>query len=106
MKQLAETFSTWARSGTDSGPSIHGSALGAAMHLEMSLYVTHCGFLPVEALRSATGISAQRLNLTDRGHVAVGKRADLLLVRGDPTRDIADSTNVEKVWKAGVLCER
>ncbi len=75
------------------------------MHLEMSLYVDKCGFSPAEALSSATGISAKRLRLPDRGQVAVGKRADLILVRGDPTQNINDTTNIEKVWKKGVLCE-
>ncbi|KAK3046775.1 hypothetical protein LTR09_011756 [Extremus antarcticus] len=90
--------------GTDSGPTIHGTALGAAVHLEMALYVEHCAFTPVEALQSATSLSAKRLRLADRGVIASGKRADLLLVRGNPTEDIKDSTNVEKVWKAGHLC--
>ncbi len=74
------------------------------MHLEMALYVEHCAFTPVEALQSATSLSAKRLRLADRGVIASGKRADLLLVRGNPTEDIKDSTNVEKVWKAGHLC--
>ena len=92
-------------SGTDSGPSIHGTALGAAVHLELSLYVEHCGFSPVEALQSATSVAAKRLRLSDRGRIAVGKRADLLLVRGDPTVHISDTLSVENVWKQGVLCD-
>lgn len=74
------------------------------MHLELELYVDKCGFTPTEALRSATGVSARRLCLADRGEIALGKRADLLLVRGDPTQRISDTTNVAKVWKAGVMC--
>ena len=62
-----------ARSGTDSGPSIHGTALGAAVHLEMSLYVQHCGFSPVEALQSATSVAAKRLRLKIAGSLHLGK---------------------------------
>ena len=39
---------------------------------------------------------------TTVGTIAVGKRADLLVVRGDPSRRIADVENVETVFKGGV----
>lgn len=71
----------------------------------MSLYVQHCNFTPIEALACATSLSAKRLRLEDRGRIVSGKRADLLLVRGDPTQDINETVNVEKVWKNGNLCD-
>lgn len=57
----------------------------------------------MEALRSATETPARRFGLKDRGNIGVGKRADLLLVRGDPCKNIRDTVNVEKVWKGGQL---
>jgi imidazolonepropionase-like amidohydrolase len=48
-------------------------------------------------------MTAQRLKMHDRGHIAVGKRADLLLVRGNPTENIKDTMKIEKVWKKGEL---
>ena len=58
---------------------------------------------PTEALASATSTSARRLGLSDRGLIAEGKRADLVLVDGDPTKNIRDSLNVKMVWKDAKL---
>ncbi len=61
------------------------------------------GFTPVEAIRIGTLNGATYLGLAGRiGSIAVGKDADLLLVRGDPSRRIADIENVETVFKDGV----
>ena len=65
------------------------------------MYVARCGFSPAEALRSATGLSAKRFGFNDRGMIREGLRADLCLVRGDPTSEIEDIGNVVGVWKGG-----
>jgi imidazolonepropionase-like amidohydrolase len=88
-------------SGTDSSPLVPGTAMGASVHHELSLYIINCGFTPIEALRSATSQAAKRFKLNDRGRLAVGLRADLLLVDGDPTTDIQCLLNVVNVWKEG-----
>jgi imidazolonepropionase-like amidohydrolase len=59
------------------------------------------GLTPVEALRSATGEPAGYFGLTGRGVIASGKRADLLLVEGDPTVSIGDIRNTKGVWIKG-----
>jgi imidazolonepropionase-like amidohydrolase len=46
------------------------------------------GLSPAAALRSATAAAADALGLPDRGRVAPGLRADLLVLDGDPTRDV------------------
>ena len=56
---------------------------------ELELLVRDVGLTPIEALQSATSIPARVFGLVDRGVIAVGKRADLLLVTGDPTFSIA-----------------
>ncbi len=64
---------------------------GAALHRELVTLV-EAGLTPAEAIRAATLDPARYLEETDDpsfGVVAVGKRADLLLVDGDPTADIA-----------------
>ena len=63
-----------------------GTAHGASVHQELRLLVA-AGLTPVEALRSATAEPAARFRLADRGRVAPGLVADLVLVAGDPTRD-------------------
>jgi imidazolonepropionase-like amidohydrolase len=61
------------------------------------------GFAPIEAIRIGTFNGATYLGLADRiGSIAEGKHADLLLVRGDPSRRIVDIENVETVFKDGV----
>lgn len=61
------------------------------------------GFRPEEAIRIATLNGAIYLGLADRiGSIAPGKNADLMVVRGDPSKAIADIENVEIVFKDGV----
>jgi len=56
---------------------------------------------PAEALRAATGTAAEALGLDDRGVLAPGRRADLLVVEGNPLEDIACVGRVRAVMKAG-----
>lgn len=74
---------------------------GEALHDELELLVA-AGLTPIEALRSATILPAQHFNLQDRGEIKPGKRADLVLVDGDPTKDISKTRNIQKVWVNGV----
>ena len=73
---------------------------GATLHEEMALLVA-AGLTPVEALRAATSLPARRFHLAGRGHVAVGERADLVLVDGDPTKDITATRAIAGIWKNG-----
>ncbi len=60
------------------------------------------GLTPVEALRGATILAAETFGLSDCGEIRAGKRADLLLVDGDPTSDISTTRNIRGVWIGGV----
>ena len=77
-----------------------GTAHGASLHDELRL-LTLAGWTPAEALRAATALPAQRFGLADRGCIEPGKRADLLLVGGDPTRTISDTLSIRAVWRQG-----
>jgi imidazolonepropionase-like amidohydrolase len=57
-------------------------------------------------LTAATANVAAAFRLTDRGRIIAGARADLVLVRGDPTRDITSTRDILRVWRSGVECER
>lgn len=81
-------------------PALGGMAHGASVHHELQLLV-RAGLTPVEALRAATSTPARRFGLADRGRILEGLRADLLLVDGDPTRDISDTLNLRQVWRRG-----
>ena len=84
--------------GTDSpNPgTAHGASLQAELQLMVMLGVSH-----LEVLRSATSRPSEAFGLHDRGVIAAGRRADLLLVRGDPSEDIQDLLAIEGVWKQG-----
>ena len=84
--------------GTDSPNP--GTVHGASMHHELRLLVD-AGLTPVEALAAATSKPAECFELSDRGRIKVGLRADLLLVEGNPTKDIKTLANIAGVWKAG-----
>jgi hypothetical protein len=78
-----------------------GLAHGASLHHELQLLVA-AGLEPIEALRAATSVPARRFSLDDRGRIASGFRADLLLVDGDPLTNISDTLNIKAVWRGGV----
>ncbi len=84
-----------------SQPAVGGMTHGASLHHELQLLVK-AGLTPVEALRTATSIPARRFGLYERGRIVNGARADLLLVEGDPTINIADTLSIKKVWRQGV----
>jgi imidazolonepropionase-like amidohydrolase len=77
-----------------------GTVHGASVHGELASLVA-AGMSPIQALRAATSLPAERFHLEDRGVIAVGRRADLLLVDGDPTRDVTTTRAIAGVWKAG-----
>ncbi|MDB4907404.1 MAG: amidohydrolase [Gemmatimonadetes bacterium] len=75
---------------------------GHSLHREMELYV-RAGFTPMEAIQSATSVPAHVMGLdAEVGTVTVGKRADLLVVDGDPLADIANLRRVALVISGGV----
>ncbi|MFB7652416.1 MULTISPECIES: amidohydrolase family protein [unclassified Streptomyces] len=77
---------------------------GQSLHHELELLVD-AGLSTVEALRAATAMPARYFGLTDRGVIVPGRRADLLLISGDPVSDIRATRNIERVWCAGVEYE-
>jgi len=73
---------------------------GESLHHELKLLVA-AGLSPIEALRGATVLIAQTFGLEDRGVIEPGRRADLLLIDGDPVADISATANIAGVWIAG-----
>ena len=59
------------------------------------------GASPLEALRDATARAAEAAQLADRGALAPGRRADLVVVRGDASRDAACLADVQRVMQEG-----
>ncbi len=82
-----------------------GTTHGASIHREMELLVG-AGLTPSEALKAATAAPADAFGLKDRGRVAVGQLADLVLVEGDPTAEITATRSIAAVWKRGLPIDR
>lgn len=75
---------------------------GFGDHRELELLV-EAGFTPLEAIRIYTANGAAFLGRLDRiGTLEPGKQADLVVVRGDPTRKIEDIEQVVTVFKDGL----
>lgn len=87
--------------GTDSNPMDVPIHIGSSLHEEMALLV-EAGLSPIDALKGATSLAARHFRLEDRGSIAVGLKADLVLLEGDPTKDISNSRKIWAVWKDGV----
>lgn len=83
------------------GRIVAGTDLVIAPNLigELTAYVA-AGFSPFDALQSATAVPARALNL-DAGTLEAGKLADIVLVEGDPRRDIGALFNVRQVVANG-----
>lgn len=79
-----------------------GVIAGFGDQREVELLV-EAGFTPVEAIHIATANGAQYLGELDRiGTIAPGKQADLVVIKGDPSKNIVDIENVETVFKDGI----
>lgn len=85
--------------GTDAGMS--GAYHGWATLRELELAVAS-GLTPIEAITAATSGSAKMLGAIDRGEIAQGKLADMVMVSGKPHETISDIYKIERVWLGGV----
>ena len=81
------------------------TAHGASLHEELEQLV-RAGLSATESLAAATSAPAQRFGLRNRGRIAAGLRADLMLVEGDPTIDITTTRAIVAIWKNGHRVER
>jgi imidazolonepropionase-like amidohydrolase len=72
---------------------------------DLELFVRHFGYTPTEALLAATRLGGQIMGMGDElGQIRPGFLADLLMVEGDPTRDIAllqDKSRLLAIMKGG-----
>jgi len=84
-------------------PTGNGGVLpGFGDQREIELLV-EAGLTPVEAIHVATENGASYLGRQDRiGTLSPGKQADLVVIKGDPSKNIEEIENVETVFKAGI----
>ena len=68
--------------------------------------MSQAGMSNKDILRAATVVPANKLKLNDRGEIKTGKRADLVLIQGNPLENIKITQNIQKVWVNGVEVAR
>ncbi|AIF47769.1 hypothetical protein HY57_11075 [Dyella japonica A8] len=76
---------------------------GYSLHRELEIYV-QAGFTPMEALQAATSVPARVMGLDkELGTIAEGKRADMVLLDGDPLADIRNTRRVARTIAGGAV---
>jgi hypothetical protein len=90
--------------GTDSGPMSMGLVPGFSLHDELGIMIRN-GLTPYNAIKTATVNAARVINeMTgqgDFGTLEVGKRADMILVKGNPLEDIDHLKKLQGVMTSG-----
>ncbi|MGH9672626.1 MAG: amidohydrolase family protein, partial [Bryobacteraceae bacterium] len=81
------------------------AAPGFALLREIEVHVEH-GLSPADALQAATRVPAESLRLKDRGVLAPGRLADIVVLDGDPLMDIRNLGKVSTVILGGVEVDR
>ncbi|WP_423927177.1 CIA30 family protein [Candidatus Palauibacter sp.] len=82
-----------------------GTGTGISMHGELRL-LAGAGLENAEVLASATSGAAEAFDISERGRIAAGYVADLLLVRGDVEADVSRTADIVTVWKDGYPIRR
>lgn len=92
--------------GTDAndaaGNFLEGDLIGITLHRELQ-YLVEAGMSEVDALRAATVVPSVLHNLTGRGSIKEGYRADLILLKpgSDPLKNISETMDIARVWTGG-----
>jgi imidazolonepropionase-like amidohydrolase len=101
MAQTLAVIGALHRAGVPIVPGSDTGLVGYGLHREIELYV-QAGMTPMEAIQSATIVSARSMKLDrESGTIEAGKRADLILVDGDPLADIRQLRRVRRVVANG-----
>jgi hypothetical protein len=88
-----------------SGAPFRGSLPGIAMHTELELLV-RMGLSPREALAAATNNYSLQFGWNELGQITPGRRADILVVDGDPTQNIWNASRISAIILDGNVIDR
>ena len=88
-----------------SGAPVQGSLPGISMHTELELLV-RLGLSPREALAAATNNYSLQFGWNELGQIAPGRRADILVVDGDPTQNIWNARRISGLIMDGNVIDR
>ena len=87
------------------GAPVFGSMPGISMHTELELLV-RLGMSPREALAAATNNYSLQFGWNELGQIAPGRRADILVVDGDPTVNIWNARRISEMILDGNVMDR
>jgi hypothetical protein len=88
-----------------SGSPVHGALPGVSMHTELELLV-RLGLSPREALAAATNNYSLQFGWNEIGLIAPGRRADILIIDGDPTVNIWNARRISGIILDGNIVDR
>jgi hypothetical protein len=88
-----------------SGSPVHASLPGISMHTELELLV-RLGLSPREALAAATNNYSMQFGWNELGQITPGRRADILVVDGDPTQNIWNARRISTLIMDGNVIEQ
>jgi len=88
-----------------SGASAMGTMAGISLHTELEMLV-RLGLSPREALAAATNNYAIQFGWTELGQITPGRRADILVIDGDPTVNIWNARNISLLMMDGNFIDR
>jgi len=88
-----------------SGAPVRGSMPGISMHTELEMLV-RLGLSPREAIAAATNNYALQFGWNELGLIAAGRRADILVVDGDPTDNIWNARRISTLILDGNIVDR
>ncbi|WP_395344833.1 amidohydrolase family protein [Ningiella sp. W23] len=82
-----------------------GTAFGISLHHEMQL-LSESGLSNAEVLQAATRVPASLFSIADKGRIASGMRADLVLLNQNPNENIKHSNDIYQIYKNGFEVRR
>lgn len=98
-------FTTYPHYLAGSGAPVQGSMPGISMHTELEMLV-RLGLSPREALAAATNNYSLQFGWNELGLIAPGRRADILVVDGDPTTNIWNARRISTLILEGNVLDR
>jgi imidazolonepropionase-like amidohydrolase len=105
QKSLAKLSAAGVRIVLGSDTGLEDHFFGFAEHKELQ-FMVEAGMTPMQVIVAATSRAAEFLALPDRGTLAVGKRADLLVLDANPLDDIRNTRRIAKMYLAGAEIDR
>jgi len=97
MMKIAIDLGVKIVTGTDAGSSV----TGPDAYFDELLFMEDVGMTPMQVIQASTRVAAECLDLKDRGVIAVGRKADLLILPSNPLDDLSVLSKKKKVLKNG-----